>query len=277
VKLTFFTPRVELKQLVKAIWAFESPVGLPASDASIAAPNGCPKLIVSCRNAIIARVESSVQSIKDHDEYFLGIRDVPVSLHTGSGATSFIGIEFFPHGAFPILKVPLVELTNRLLPASELLKDWGPSVAEAVARLDSVEERVDFIQELLFVKLKESAPANSIVEYCVRFLDRTAGLAPLSELERKTGYSKRYLEMLFKQHVGISPKTLAGIFRFQRFYRKWALGQSYGELTADMYSYYYDQAHFAKDFKKMTGSSPGRFVSGVSNSFGRKLTATQPL
>jgi AraC-like DNA-binding protein len=36
----------------------------------------------------------------------------------------------------------------------------------------------------------------------------------IGELERHTGYSRRYLDRLFQQHVGLSPKVLAEIFRF---------------------------------------------------------------
>ena len=77
--------------------------------------------------------------------------------------------------------------------------------------------------------------------------------------------------MLFKLHVGLSPKALAEIFRFQVFYRKWAQGLSYEVLKKDLYDYYYDQAHFSKEFKRMTGHSPREFMTTVSNEFGRRL------
>ena len=47
---------------------------------------------------------------------------------------------------------------------------------------------------------------------------RAHGRMPIKELERLTGYTRRYLNILFKQHVGLPPKVLAGIFRFQMFY-----------------------------------------------------------
>jgi hypothetical protein len=69
--------------------------------------------------------------------------------------------------------------------------------------------------------------------------------------------------------------VLAGIFRFQKFYRKWAQGLPYGHLKAELYDYYYDQAHFTKEFKRMTGYSPLRFTREVSNEFGRRLSLKQ--
>jgi AraC-like DNA-binding protein len=269
--LTFLEPCDRLKPFIKAIWAFESPVGLPVSDVSIAAPNGSPKLIVSRTNSIVASVDGSVQSNRDHSVYLVGIRDIPVRLHTRSGKTSFVGFEFRPHGAYPILKVPLIELTNLLLPVAQILRDWH-SLPEVVTGLGSLREQVEMIQELLLRELERACPTNPLVEYCVEVLDRTNGLLSISDLVQEVGYSKRYLEMLFRQHVGVSPKTLASIFRFQRFYKKWAQGQSYDSLKEELYSYYYDQAHFANEFKRMTGFYPQRFVHDIPNPFGRQLS-----
>ena len=94
----------------------------------------------------------------------------------------------------------------------------------------------------------------------------------IKELERKTGYSRRYLDLLFGEHVGLSPKALAEIFRFQRFYRKCAKGLCYDVLKQELYDYYYDQAHFTKEFKRMTGYSPQKFTLEISNEFGRRLS-----
>jgi len=68
------------------------------------------------------------------------------------------------------------------------------------------------------------------------------------------------------------PKELAGIFRFQKFYRLWARGLSFNEMKDEVYGYYYDQAHFTREFKKMTGYSPRKFTNEISNQFGRLLS-----
>src|SRR5262249_5975847 len=114
----------------------------------------------------------------------------------------------------------------------------------------------------------------------------TDGLISIRQLERETGYTRRYLEMLFKSHVGLSPTVLAGIFRFQKFYVRWAEGLRFDELKDELYDYYYDQAHFTKEFKRMTSFSPERFALEVANEFWpshytpltfRILTITNPV
>ena len=77
----------------------------------------------------------------------------------------------------------------------------------------------------------------------------------------ETGYSKRYLDMLFKEHVGLSPKSLASILRFQYFYQSWSQGEADAFSKDALYAYYYDQSHFIKEFKRFTGYTPEKYFA----------------
>ena len=279
MKLSFFEPYVELRPFIHYIWVFESPVGMPPAESNLAAPNGCSKLIINCDNSIISEVGGILQHSKEHRVYFAGNRDIPVKLSTPHKKTGFIGIEFYPHGAYPVFGIPMAETANQLLNFDDLLGKWGREINDTVCGLDSVKDKIDLIQRQMIEilrqnKLKHKPPIsnNLLVNYCVNSLKSTNGLMPISFLVNKTGYSKRYLEILFKNHIGFSPKVLAGIFRFQKFYKNWAQGRPYSEIKNELNEYYYDQAHYIKDFKRMTGFSPLSFSQKVSNEFGRRLS-----
>jgi AraC-like DNA-binding protein len=272
MKISFIEPRIELKPFIKSMWIFESPVGMPLSAAGLAAPSGSPKIIINYENTITTIVKGQARENKEHGFYFVGQRDIPVQIATPSSKTGFIGIEFSPFGAYPILGIPMIETTNRLTTIDELLGKWGRTLTEILHDNKTPKDKVDFIQNRLVELRRKRQIRNPLIEYCVNALKTTDGLISISELERKTGYSRRYFEILFKEHVGLTPKVLAGIFRFQKFYRKWATGQSYEEIKDELYNYYYDQAHFTKEFKRMTGFSPLHFANNVSNEFGRQLT-----
>ncbi len=271
MNLSFVEPRAELKPYIQSIWVFESVIGMPPSDTSLAAPNGAPKIIINCENSVTSIVDGRVQESREHGMYFIGTRDKSVLLQTSTGKTCFIGIEFHPHGAYPFFGMPMVELTNRFLPADLVFGKWGRNVCEILPGLNSLGGKTNFIQNQLARMLRKSKPQNRIVEYCVGSLKSTDGLVAVSELERRTGYTRRYLEILFRDHVGLSPKVLAGIFRFQKFYRNWARNIPYDEIRDELYDYYYDQSHFVREFKRMTGFSPRKFNHEVSNEFGRRI------
>ncbi len=272
MKISFRETRTELKSYIKSIWVFESQFGMPLKDMNLAAPNGCPKLIINYENNITSLVEGRSSESRENGIYFSGNRDIPVYVSTSEKKTGFIGIEFLPYGAYPILGIPMMETANHLFTIEDLLGHVGKKFREELYNLENTSDKINYLQAKMVEMLNKRQLQNSIVKYCVDTLKFTNGLQSIPELERKTGYSRRYLEMLFKNHVGFSPKVIAGIFRFQKFYSSWAMGRSYDELKEELNNYYFDQAHFSKEFKRMTGFSPLQYANEVSNEFGRKLT-----
>jgi AraC-like DNA-binding protein len=275
MNLSFVQIRAQLKPYIQSFWVFESPVGMPPTEANLAAPNGCPKLIIPCENSITSIANGQVQQSYEQGLYFVGNRDSVTLLHTSPRKTRFIGIEFYPHGAYPIFGIPMVETTNRLLTADMVFSTWGQEFTEIIRNHERLDQKIDCVQNRLTDLLHRRKLQNHIVEFCVASSKSTDGIISIRELERQTGYTRRYLELLFKNHVGLSPKVLAGIFRFQRFYQAWAQRKSFDALKDELYDYYYDQAHFTKEFKRMTGFSPGHFAMGVANEFVRRLSLQQ--
>ena len=272
MKLTFVQPDKELQPYIKSLWAFESVTGMPQSDKSLAVPNGCPKLIVLCENSLESEVEGRVQ-VSRPGIYFVGNRDVSALIRSSPRKTGFIGIEFSPHAGFPMFGVPMDETANRLIESAAVFGPVGRNVWQRLQNLEKIAQKLRFIQDQLVMLLEKNRRDDRLIHFCVKRLEVAEGRLSIRQLERATGYTQRYLEALFKQYVGFPPKVLSRIFRFQAFYRKWAEGQSFNLLKDDISEYYYDQSHFTREFKKMTGYSPRRFSLEVSNEFGRRLSS----
>lgn len=272
MRLSFVQPRAELQPYIESFWVFASPVGMPLTDTSMAAPNGCPKLIIPCENSLVSVADGRTSLSNEGGLYFVGNRDTQTLIHSGARKTTFVAIEFSPHGAFPFFGIPMEETANGLFDSEMVFGKWGRETRESLRNLGEINEKVNFIQDQFVRLLRQTPRHNNLVEFCVGALRLSRGRIAVRELERRTGYSRRYLDLLFNRHIGLSPKVLAGIFRFQAFYRKWARGLPYDTLKEELYDYYYDQAHFTKEFKKMTGYSPRKFMLEVSNEFGRRLS-----
>lgn len=114
------------------------------------------------------------------------------------------------------------EVANTLWRGETLFSQWAPRIEDALNTLPSALQKAAFIQDQLVGLLKKKHRRSGVVTQCVATLRLTQGRMSVRELARLTGYTPRYLDLLFSEHVGLSPKVLAGIFRFNTFYRKWA-------------------------------------------------------
>ena len=85
------------------------------------------------------------------------------------------------------------------------------------------------------------------------------GQLSVDELSKQTNINRRQLERKFSSAIGLSPKQLSKTIRLQATL-KMLLSKKFTSLTALAYeNEYYDQAHFIKDFKELTGFTPKEF------------------
>ena len=98
------------------------------------------------------------------------------------------------------------------------------------------------------------------------------GLIAVDELAGDAGISSRQLERRFLREVGVGPKLLGRIIRFQQVFR--AVEQSnnaWAEIAIECG--YYDQAHLIRDFNQFAQQTPAVLFSSQSaltESFTRK-------
>jgi hypothetical protein len=163
---------------------------MPPTDTSLAAPNGCPKLIILYNNSLVSSVEGRVQ-VSREGLYFVGIRDCPVLIRSSPRKTGFIGIEFCPHGAFPVFGIPMHETVNQLFDSEMVFGPWGRQAREALGNLEGVAQKLQFIQDQLIGLLHKNHRDNSVICFCVRTLGLAHGRIGIGELEQKTGYTRR--------------------------------------------------------------------------------------
>lgn len=272
MRITFIEPHPTLKPYIESLWVFESRSGFPTDDRSVAAPNGSPKLIIPYENSLISIADGVASASHAGRLYFVGNRDRSTVLRSTAQSTGFIAIEFSPAGAFPIFGIPMAETSDGLWETDLLLAKWSLRIRAALEDQADVRRKVQIVQRELIRLLEANGAVNRVVDYCVASLRQNNGLVSIKALAQYTGYSRRHLDGLFRKHVGLAPKALAGIFRFQKYYRLWAEQAPYEVIREALYEQYYDESHFNREFKKMTGHTPAHFNRQISNEFGRKVT-----
>jgi transcriptional regulator GlxA family with amidase domain len=108
------------------------------------------------------------------------------------------------------------------------------------------------------------ALANRIVE--------ERGLISVDKLASDAGISTRQLQRKFLHEVGVGPKLLSRILRFQQVFRALERSDaSWAPVAIDCG--YYDQAHLIRDFNQFAGQTPSVLFAQqteLTKSFTRK-------
>ena len=262
-------PDFRLKNYIEKMWVFESSGRMPVEDMKLVVPNGNIKLTLSYKNGIVAAVDGRRFKSQENDITLTGMMDVPVILDAEEDvATETIGIEFTPKGAYRFFRLTLHDIQNAIFSMTELLGKQGRLMVEMTENADCASEKIRLLQQFLLRQLSLHQE-DRVFEYCVEKITASKGKVTIKELEKKTGYSSRWLNMKFDERLGVSPKNLSSIIRFKEYYKIFIDPQKDSRSRKDYYELYYDQSHFIKDFKRFTGLAPTRFEKQI-NEFGER-------
>ncbi|MEU5275073.1 helix-turn-helix domain-containing protein [Streptomyces asoensis] len=173
-----------------------------------------------------------------------------------------VGVHFKPWGMSPFLGVPASELRDRWVPVDAVWQRSVDRIRNRVGEAASTTETLRALEAELLARLTD-APARGLdlVRRTGLRLEATHGTIPVGGLADTAGVSGNHLAGLFNEHVGVTPKKMARIYRFARLIVSvdalcpvdWArLAQSAG---------YFDHAHFSKEFKEFTGHTPTQYLA----------------
>jgi AraC-type DNA-binding domain-containing proteins len=268
IRLQNIEPHPLLKSYIGKMWLFESGGKMPADDLKLVVPNGHIKLSVAFRNGIVASVNGKSFTSKEQNISLTGLVDVPVILDAEEDiVTGTIVVEFNPQGAYRFFQISLIDIKNQIHPLTDILGIVAKQLEEQISNIESVDGKVVLLQQFLLKQFMQQ-PEDAIFEYCVSKIISSKGKITIKELEKKTGYSSRWLNMKFADKLGVSPKNLSTIIRFNQYYNAVANNNEIDFMQNAFYDHYYDQSHFLKEFKRFTGLSHSGFEY-TTNDFGK--------
>lgn len=269
-------PSEPLARHVKCLWTLETDRATAldtlgdraSSDLERILPDGCMEIIFNLADPFVQHHLDGTFELQPRT-LLVGQMSRHVLIRP-AGRVRLLGVRFWPGGAYPFLGFPQNEITDNILNLDSV---WGGAAPDVEARIHDAgtrSRRLAVIEAHLLAELNRVREGETL-NVAVGAILRTGGRLPVEKLADDAGLSRRQLDRLFKTRVGLPPKLLSRIIRFQRVFgalecddiaRRWA------QLAVECG--YSDQPHMIKDFKAFAGVEPTSYFSQpnlMSNQF----------
>ena len=165
-------------------------------------------------------------------------------------------VNLTPLGARLVFGIPMHELSGRAHALGDVLPPRHRGLGRRLQELDDWDERFELVEAVLIDCVERARADTHVVSWALHRIEETGGTIDMGSVCRETGYSHRHVIALFREHVGLPPKLMARIVRFDRLVRHLRAGGcgTWADLALEFG--YYDQAHLAREVKEFSGVTP---------------------
>ena len=191
---------------------------------------------------------SGISGLADHSRTFKNSPDIGTVL-----------VFFQEAGATPFFKQPLHELFRESVSLDNfMLRSELLYLEEQLAEATSDNSRITVVENFLISRMTATEP-DKLVLAALAIIRKSKGNIRIKELTEQLHISQSPLEKRFRQAVGASPKKFASLVRLKYVIQLYSSANSLTELGYE--AGFYDQAHFIKEFKTLTGDTPEKFFT----------------
>ena len=264
-------PRPPLDRFLECSWFVDGDAPPPGLPPERIVPDGCPELIVHLGDRF-QRVDETGGGARQPSSFLVGCLTRPLQVRPG-GRVKTMGVRFRPYGLSAFLDVPLHELTDATTSLADLWNGEARRLEERLGGARTDDERARVVERFLLDRLRPPR-IDAAIEECVNVILRARGQARLEPLARRTGMTLRQVERRFRDAIGVSPKSLARIVRFQEVLRRSPGEGAWAERALECG--YYDQAHLLRDFREFVGVVPTLFRA-AEGALARQFTSPERL
>ncbi len=167
-----------------------------------------------------------------------------------AGTAHCLQVDMTPLAARQLFGVPMAELTDRILDVDLLARGWATGLLDRLAGIVDWATRFDLLDAAFTARLAAGLPPSALV---ARALERLPH-QPIGMIARDLDTSRTRLHRLFLDQVGLPPRTVCRLLRFERATGMLCSGWPLAEVAAA--SGYYDQPHFNREVRDFAGESP---------------------
>jgi AraC-like DNA-binding protein len=191
-----------------------------------------------------------------------GVHD-QFALTESVGLARAMQVDFTPIGAHLFFGRPMSDMTNLIVGLDDLFGADGVRLVHRLADASDWDTRFDILEEFILRRLQGARAPSPGVSWAWGQLRRAKGQVEIGRLAAELGCSRKHLISQFHEQIGVAPKTLARILRFQhavRLFNGATVTNPVSGADVAMACGYFDQAHFIKDFRQLAGITPTEYL-----------------
>ncbi len=243
---------------VKFIWSFE------AEEADIhykLLPTDCIDVILNLSSDMIYEVDS--RSFSAAPYHINGLRGKHSYIQQ-TGNIKIIGISFYSFGLYPFVHKSLTEAQDKVVDLNDFSVSLTKGLESAIFGKTSTEDIINSIEKALCLELKVTEEYNNMADLINDFLERDSNETIQSFCFTHGVHPKTFMRKVL-HYTGYTPKRLRSLNRFQKAGNQLVFEES-NQLSAIAYENdFADQAHFIREFHKLSGVSPRSFQQGKAS------------
>jgi methylphosphotriester-DNA--protein-cysteine methyltransferase len=180
-------------------------------------------------------------------------RVVPIRIQQ-RGLVHLVGVRFRLGGLGPFVQHDLRRFTNHTPPPGEVFGADALALEQELRALNA-EEAARRLDAFLVAHLRID-PRRPAFEAALAVLVASGGTTTVEEAARRAGVSARQVDRLFARELGLAPKTVARVLRFQTALRALMRDPAVSLADASANAGYFDQPHFVREFRRLSGGVP---------------------
>lgn len=182
---------------------------------------------------------------------FFGIDDRTFAVpYDGEKNIFFVfAVRFYPWGAALFAEESLRETKNAFFDADCHFSTVKREMEQYLFDVSDICQLIPVAEKILLNRLNERHQNQTVFQAVARILEKRGNLSAAA-LGQEIFVSSRQLQRLFLEYIGVAPKSLASMVRYQYIWNELLQDKNFNKADAALRYGYTDQAHLCHDFKK---------------------------
>jgi AraC-like DNA-binding protein len=253
-----FSAPPPLSDVVRCVWLLSGPASATPVPQPVV-PDGCAEVVLNLADPF--------RRFRAGDRWETQPRSMVVGQITEavviapSGGVDLVGIRLQPWGAFSVLPVPATDLRDVLLPLDAIAADMARDLPDALREESTAVARAAIVFRYVACHARRTpASLRSRARAIVAEATRQPEATTVRCLAARLGLGERQVERELDRHVGLRPKMLLRIARFQRALSVARADETLTWSAVAARAGYFDQAHLTHEFRRFAACTPSEFL-----------------